>query len=156
MNSHLNIEIKENGPSHLIILKGQIDEDSDFSELLKLKNSEIKFDLRQVTMINSCGIREWINYIDKILGKTKISYLQCPQVIIDQINMVKGFVPSGAAIESFFAPYFCEECDKEQSVLLNVAEMKGFSAPKQKCAKCSNDMEFDAIEQQYFHFLKQK
>lgn len=134
-------------------LVGAIDEDADFRELGGLEQKNISFDFDKITMINSCGIREWIKFLETIPEKTDIVYRNCPQIIIEQINMVHGFFRKGASIESFYAPYFCENCNKENKVHLKSDQVKNRKAPKMECQKCGEDMDFDAIEAQYFSFL---
>lgn len=134
-------------------LIGAIDEDADFKELMGLEQKTISFDFNQVNMINSCGIREWIKFLEKIPEATHVIYNNCPQIIIEQINMVHGFFRKGASINSFYAPYFCENCDKENKVHLMAEQVKNRKAPKMECPKCEEVMDFDAIEAQYFSFL---
>lgn len=134
-------------------LIGSIDEDADFKELIGLEQKTISFDFDKVSMINSCGIREWIKFIEKIPEATHIVYNNCPQIIIEQINMVHGFFRKGASINSFYAPYFCEKCSKESKVHLKAEQVKNRKAPKMECPKCGEEMDFDAIEAQYFSFL---
>lgn len=134
-------------------LIGCIDEDADFKELIGLEQQTISFDFDKVTMINSCGIREWIKFLESIPESTHIIYKNCPQIIIEQINMVHGFFRKGASIESFYAPYYCEGCGKENKVHLKSEQVKNRKAPGIECPKCSEGMEFDAIEAQYFSFL---
>jgi hypothetical protein len=134
-------------------LTGAIDEDADFKELIGLEQKSITFDFEKVSMINSCGIREWIKFLENIPEKTHIYYNNCPQIIIEQINMVHGFFRKGASINSFYAPYYCEKCDKESKVHLKSEQVKGRKAPKMACPICAENMDFDAIEAQYFSFL---
>jgi DNA-directed RNA polymerase subunit RPC12/RpoP/anti-anti-sigma regulatory factor len=136
-------------------LIGPIDEDSDFREILGLQQKKMTFDFEQVNMINSCGIREWIKFLEELPATAEISYENCPQIIIEQINMVHGFFKNGAVIKSFYAPYFCESCDKEIKVKLESMQVEGRKAPKLNCPQCGSDgIEFDAIEAQYFSFLE--
>ncbi len=135
-------------------LVGPIDEDSDFKELSGLTQEKISFNFDKVNMINSCGIREWIKFLETIPAQTKIIYRNCPQIIIEQINMVHGFFRAGAQIDSFFAPYFCEKCNQESKILLQSSQVKNHRAPKVPCPRCQNPaMDFDALETQYFSFL---
>lgn len=135
-------------------LIGAIDEDADFKELTGLEQKDVSFDFGQVIMINSCGIREWIRFLEKIPPRTTIIYENCPQIIIEQINMVHGFFRPGAVISSFYAPYFCESCHKEAKIHLKSEQVKNRKAPKVECPHCGKEeMEFDAIEAQYFAFL---
>ena len=113
------------------------------------------FDFDKINIINSCGIRDWIKYISE-LNNAEIIYENCPQIVIEQINMVHGFITSKTEITSFYAPYFCDSCDKETKILLKKAEITNNKAPEKKCPTCSDILEFDALEKQYFHFLGQK
>lgn len=138
----------------MVELIGTIDEDADFKELMGLEQKKISFDFNQITMINSCGIREWIKFIEKIPASCSIVYNNCPQIIIEQINMVHGFFKQGAIIKSFYAPYFCEKCNKEAKVHLNTDQVKNRKAPTVDCPNCGEkNIEFDAIEAQYLSFL---
>lgn len=133
-------------------LIGSIDEDADLSEILETQASHINFDFNQVELINSCGIREWIKFLDQ-LSSESIQYENCPQIIIEQINMVHGFIRPGSRLKSFYAPYYCEECDKERKAHVMSNDVKNKKAPKVNCPDCGNEMEFDALEASYFNFL---
>jgi hypothetical protein len=141
----------------IVHLAGTIDEDADFKPLDNLTQPVITFDFNDITLLNSCGIREWIGFIQKLPASTLLHYQRCPQIIIEQINMVHGFFKSGSQIESFYAPYFCPNCDKESKILLTTDKIKNSKAPAATCPHCSAPgLEFDALEEQYFHFLKSK
>ena len=138
-----------------VILSGTIDEDADFTPLQGLTQPKIVFDFHGISMLNSCGIREWVSFIGKLPPSSHFTYRRCPQIIIEQINMVHGFFREGAVIESFFAPYYCEGCNKEAKIELKANQVHAFHAPKVSCRHCGAEgMEFDALEEQYFHFLK--
>ncbi len=69
------------------------------------------------------------------------------------MNIVKGFLTSNAKVESFSAPYFCDECEHEEAKLLTVNDIKNMKAPAFSCPKCQSPLELDAIEKQFFHFI---
>lgn len=154
MTQKLTINIKISGDEIYVALEGTIDEDATFDKIKSLGLGKYYFDFNKVNMINSCGIREWIKYLEEIDG-TQIIYHNCPQIIIEQVNMVHGFIRKGVVVESFFAPYFCSSCDTERKILLKSSEVTNYKAPAKQCNTCNNDMEFDAIEKQYFSFLSQ-
>ncbi|EQC45587.1 STAS domain-containing protein [Bacteriovorax sp. Seq25_V] len=135
------------------LLQGQIDEDSTFEEILSSKKSTIIIDFNKVTLINSCGVREWINFLEGVKD-CSITYKNCPQVVIEQINMVHGFILPNTSIESFYAPYYSEKADDVLKVLLLSSQVVDGKAPK--IEQDGEELEFDAIEAQYFQFLKQK
>ncbi len=154
MSEKLSITNRITGDEAHISLVGVIDEDANFDKIKALKMGHYIFDFNSVNMINSCGIREWIKYLQEIEGAT-ISYINCPQIIIEQVNMVHGFIRKGITVSSFFAPYFCSTCDTGKKILLKNAEVTGTKPPVKLCNTCSNELEFDAIEKQYFSFLSQ-
>ena len=154
--SELKYSIKADGQSKIISFTGDIDEDFDFADLLKEPVKTYKFDLNEVSMINSCGIREWIRFVEALGSSVVIEYYNCPKIIVQQMNMVSGFLTTNASIKSFYAPYFCEENDEEKQVLLQSNQIINLKAPKVTTTVDGQEveMEFDAIEDKYFKFLK--
>ncbi len=153
MSSQFDFEKEQQNDLIIFKLSGQIDEDADLSKLDFSGASEIEFDLENITLINSCGIRDWVEYQKRIPDQVKIVYSKCPQVIIEQINIIKGFIREGGIVKSFYAPYYDENNDQEVKILITPSEVVDLKAPEKK-----NDdgdiLEFDEIELQYFNFLK--
>lgn len=154
MSEKLTITNRITGDEAYISLVGLIDEDANFDKIKSLKMNQFVFDFNNVTMINSCGIREWIKYISEF-ENAKITYVNCPQIIIEQVNMVHGFIKKDVTVESFYAPYFCNSCDTGKKILLKNSEVINMKPPAKLCNTCSSELEFDAIEKQYFSFLNQ-
>ena len=154
MSEKLSIATRITGSEAYAAFEGVIDEDANFDKIKSLGMNQFVFDFNNVTMINSCGIREWIKYLDN-LGEAKIIYMNCPQIIIEQVNMVHGFIRKGIVVDSFYAPYFCTSCDTGKKILLKSSEVAGFKPPVKHCNTCKSELEFDAIEKQYFSFLSQ-
>jgi anti-anti-sigma regulatory factor len=153
--SKFQIDLTLNAGQAIVSLEGVMDEDMVLEKVQGLNEGTLIFDFDKVTSINSCGIRDWITFISSKATDSKIVYRKCPKVIIEQLNMVKGFLPEGAQIESFYAPFFCESCENEEMVLLSPDHIKGRKAPTNlPCSQCKTEgIEFDALESQYFHFL---
>lgn len=154
MSGKFSFEVKDAGDHTVFAFTGTIDEDVDFTKVPLAKKPVYVFDFEGVRAINSCGIREWVKFSEGIEPATKLVYLNCTQIIIEQINMVAGFFRSGSEVRTFYAPYFCEGCDEERKVRIETKTVSGGSAPEVKCADCGAAMEFDALEEQYFRFLK--
>lgn len=152
----MTIQAQKNGDNLVVQVGGKIDEDADFSTCSIAGSNAITVDFNQVQTINSCGIREWIKFI-KTAPAAQFTYKNCPKVIVDQINMVDGFLPSGSTVESFYVPYFNEDAGTEKSVLFNKG--KEFSAgkvtpPAEVKDDSGNAMEIDVIEAKYFKFVE--
>ncbi|MBT7608867.1 MAG: hypothetical protein HN576_03870 [Bacteriovoracaceae bacterium] len=135
-------------------LKGEINEDLLIEELIYHKSDLIKVNFKEVVMINSCGVSEWIKFVEAVSNiGSKIQYFNCPQIIVQQVNMVTGFVPGNGSIETFYAPYFCDDCENEDKILLKSSDLKGRTAPELKCTKCGELSEIDAMEDIYLNFI---
>ncbi len=154
MSGKFSFEVKDAGSEVTINFTGIIDEDVDFSQIKVEKKNAYVFNFDGVKGINSCGIREWVKFSESFDPATKLVYKNCTQIIIEQINMVAGFFRTGSQVLNFYAPYFCEKCDEERKILIDAGKVLSNEAPGMKCPDCSGDMEFDALEEQYFRFLK--
>ena len=152
-----NIDKKVEGQTAIIALKGNIDEDASFAGSEIGAVSQITLDLQEVKAINSCGIREWINWIRTANEGAQITFKNCPKIIVDQINMVAGFLPEKAKVQSFYVPYYCESSGNEKMVLFTEGkEVKGsevFAPEEVKDDESGEFMEMDVIEAKYFKFL---
>ncbi|MDZ4660769.1 MAG: hypothetical protein SGJ18_04045 [Pseudomonadota bacterium] len=146
------------GDTVSLSLTGPIDEDANFPNIDLSSFQEVTFDFMNVTAINSCGIREWIRWIENIKPEARVTYSNCPKVIIDQVNMVDGFLPTNAKVGSFYVPYFCESCDNLDTTLysdpVGIANGSVKVPPQFPCSKCKQAAEIDVIEGKYFKFLK--
>ncbi|MGZ3768968.1 MAG: hypothetical protein ACXVCP_05710 [Bdellovibrio sp.] len=135
---------------------GIIDEDVDFSQYNLAGNPAVVFELAGLKSINSCGIREWIKWMGSAEGM-KVSFSNCPKVIVDQINMVDGFLPANGQVVSFFVPYYNDDSGSEKNVLFRYGTEfteNGLTPPASVKDEDGNEMEMDVIESKYFKFLK--
>ncbi len=155
MNRKLKIERRDEGNRTFLALSGIIDENSDFKEAFLNLPENVVIDLEGIDLINSCGVREWMNAVQKWPSDSKIRIVKCSPRIVEQINYVTNFLGRGS-IESFYAPYFCPKCKKESNLLLTVEDMRTSGSrlpPAEKCPVCKGPLEFDDIEEEYFSFL---
>jgi hypothetical protein len=150
-NLECNIQISDD-VGH-VKLRGSITEDSVLDEIKKVKTSTIQFDFKDIEVINSCGIREWIKLLKNNFQLSIIEYINCPVNVVEQIGMVVGFLPANGEVISLFAPYFNPTSDEEVILLLNKDEFKEGKAPEKSDAS-GQLLEFDAFEEEYFSFLK--
>src|SRR6202012_4376166 len=124
--SQFKAEKQEAGNELTVRLSGHIDEDATFNGLALNGAAKIVLELENVSAINSCGIREWIKWIRTATDNAAIVYKKCPKVIVDQINMVSGFLPNNGKVESFFVPYYSDSSGTEKMILFSEGkEFKG-------------------------------
>ena len=154
--SKFELKIEKAGTEMKISVGGVIDEDADFTPHALTGATSAKLFLGGVKSINSCGIREWIKWIGTA-GMASIEYVECPKIIVDQINMVQGFLPSQGKVLSFYVPYYSDDSGTEKNVLFTYGQEYGDQG-LQKTPEVKDEagaaMEMDVVEAKYFKFLK--
>src|SRR5262245_17879078 len=139
-----------------IKLSGVIDEDNELADLVdKIPPGTAVIDLGEIERINSCGVRDWVNWLGKLeANNTKIVLVECSPAIVAQINLVNNFTGNGV-VKSFYVPYFCPECDEEKVLLVEAADMgpPPHEPPTCRCDECDLVMDFDDMPDSYFAFL---
>jgi anti-anti-sigma regulatory factor len=137
-------------------LGGVIDEDNELQELGdKISGGTVVIDLGGVERINSCGVRDWVNWLNGVESKNaNVVLVECSPAIVAQINLVNNFTGNGV-VKSFYVPYFCPECDEEKVLLVESADMgpPPHEPPVCRCDECDLVMDFDDMPDSYFAFL---
>lgn len=137
-------------------LKGILDEDNLLANLLsQIQGRLLLIDMAEIERINSCGVRDWVNWLNQIqaLGIAVI-LLRCSPSVVSQANMVTNFA-ADSFIHSFYAPYVHPDTGDEQSVLLFTEEIRQnlpVRAPK-IFNEQGEELEFDEFEESYFAFI---
>lgn len=135
--------------------EGAIDEDVDFSQY-SLSGAKALINLSALKSINSCGIREWIKWFSQY-PQMQFEFEECPKIVVDQMNMVQGFLPATGKVSSFYVPYYNDDSGDEKNVLFifgnHFDAQGGLTYPVVK-TDSGEDMEPDVVEQKYFKFLK--
>lgn len=137
-------------------LAGVIDEDNELTSLTdKIPAGTAVIDLGEIERINSCGVRDWVNWLGKLEGQSTHAVLvECSPAIVAQINLVNNFTGSGV-VKSFYVPYFCPDCDEEKVLLVDATDMgpPPHEPPTCRCDECDLVMDFDDMADSYFAFL---
>ncbi|MBU1533670.1 hypothetical protein KKF84_00025, partial [Myxococcota bacterium] len=138
-------------------LNGIIDESFNGKQLAEGLKETLIVDLSGVRRISSFGIREWMEFLHIAESKCEsIFYIQCPSRIIDQFNMVANFGGKGQVV-SFYAPYHCDFCEEDHSVLIDVADqfdnIKESTLPDRACATCSESEYLDEDAETFLSYL---
>ena len=143
------------GPSDPVRLVGVIDENADLSFFVAL-TGHAQINLADVRRINSHGVRNWIDALRRVPSAIRLQFVECPPPIIDQINMVSGFLGDHELL-TFYAPLECSQCGATREVLVGVSQARAcdWRLPDTRCEKCGGDMSLDAVEEQYLGFLRE-
>lgn len=140
------------------VLSGAIDENADLAALVaQAKNGRLALELSGITFINSPGVREWIRMQQAAAAaKVNIELRRVAVPIVHQLNIVVA-TRGVSLVSSFYAPYDCEECDREHQMLLDVrlhgSDLARMKPPLMKCPDCRAEMVFPNPPELYFLFL---
>lgn len=152
---NFHIETRHLGGKQLLQLSGVIDENADLRAIAEIR-VPAEINLKEIRRINSFGVRAWIDHIRQIPKDVPVLFIECPPPVIDQCNMVTGFLGHGV-LKSFYAPMLCEECDEAQNELFETDKCRanGGKLPATPCPRCGRDMEVDDLEEQYLLFVRE-
>lgn len=156
MTQKFQAAVQHRGDVSYVKLGGVIDEDNALGDLVdKIPTGTAVIDLGEIERINSCGVRDWVNWLSKLENNgTRSVLVECSPSIVAQINLVNNFTGNGV-VKSFYVPYFCPECDEEKVLLVEAADMGAapHEPPTCRCDECDLVMDFDDMAESYFAFL---
>src|SRR5512143_900586 len=156
MSQKFQASVQHRGDVSYVKLGGVIDEDNELGDRVdKIPSGTAVIDLGEIERINSCGVRDWVNWLSKIeTNGTRSVLVECSPAIVAQINLVNNFTGNGV-VKSFYVPYFCPECDEEKVLLVEASDMgpPPHEPPTCRCDECDLVMDFDDMPDSYFAFL---
>ena len=158
MGSKFHSEVQTREGVTYLKISGVIDEDNGLQGLeSQLGGGPLVINLSEIDRINSCGVRDWVNWLGRLeRGGARPILVECAPAIVSQINLVHNFTGQGV-VKSFYAPYFCQRCQREKLLLIETRDLAAsgppFVAPTCRCDECDGPMEFDDMEESYFAFL---
>lgn len=145
--------VEKDGVFHL---SGVLNEYADFSPLLA-KPEPLKINLRQLSRLNSIGIRNLLKFLSD-WGPKAFVFDQCPSEFVDQINMIPALLgtKNHGKVDTLFVPYECPNCDHEEEILAKAEDYRaaakaGGELPTRTCSKCGNQM--TVLMDSFFVFL---
>lgn len=142
----------------VVYLEGAINEDAEL-DLQKLREelssaTKAAFHFAKVKSINSLGVRAWVSFLRAVDSKLTTIFRECTSDVIMQLNMIPSF-QGKASIESFYTHYICDSCGHRETSLIQCHTVNREALPSTlPCPKCSETMETEELEDEYFIFLK--
>lgn len=143
-----------------IVLRGRIDETAHLADLAVdgAVDGALDIDLGGVAYINSLGVRDWSALLKRFAQRgVAVTLHRCSEPMIQQMNMIldaKGV----AEIESFHAPFTCDACGWEGSLVLTTGEVEPVvvagRSPVGPCPDCGATARFNDFIDRYFLFLR--
>lgn len=143
----MKFDIATRNGQTVVTAKGRLDEGSDepLKDLArKLPKGDLVFDLDGVDMINSTGAGMWLDFVEKLPPRGRLTFERCSPTFVSYCNMFTGFTGSGT-VTSFYYPTYCKHCDQVDRALVDgkVASHDTLTLPA--CEKCQgpSDPEID-------------
>lgn len=149
-------EVRETANANEIKLEviGSLDESAKLPE--RTNTPVIRLDLRQVNMINSTGVRNFIKWGDAHKGLRSIRLENCPAIFVKNFSMISDFLRPNMTVMSFIVPFYSEETNESLEIVFT--KDKDFSDGKYTIPKVKdsqgNDMQVDVNPDTFFGFLK--
>jgi len=141
-----------------LVLAGSIDETAALHELpARAHDGRLVLDLAGITFINSLGVRDWIR-MQATAQKAglAVELRRVAEPVVHQLNMIIA-TRGAATVTSFFAPYACDNCGREETLLVdavaNAARLAKLEPPPMTCPECKSPMAFNDFPERYFSFL---
>ncbi len=132
--------------------------DETLDQLSSELTGQVVFDFEGITATNSFGIRSWMVFMKSVAPGRQISYVKCPNHVVDIINLVPAFLGE-AKIDSAFATFTCQKCDFEDNILFqrgqNIPSQTEKVIFKKACRRCGGDLEMDEEYQAFFTWLEE-
>ena len=138
---------------------GVFDEYTSFVDTVEKFGNEMWLDFKEVSRVNSLGVKEWIKAINRT--DSRLHYINCPSIIVDQFNMIPEFLGRNATIDSFEVFFVCDNCGHEDSRFYEVGKGKDLEPGQEnfydmvqlKCLRCAEMMDIDHDPEIYFNFI---
>lgn len=158
MGSALKISQDHNDDTLTLKLVGVMSVSSDFSSIPLEGIKHITVNFGEVCRIDSLGSQGWVSFLRKLPKTTQITFQECTEPIVRQLNLIPDFnYEKRVNVESFYMPYFCNECETGVSVLVErdtiTVKNDECDIPSAPCPTCKEPMEFDGILEKDLSFL---
>lgn len=164
MDRQFHLDINRVGEEIHFNLSGPIDEEASFPSTDMTGIQSVYIDLDAITVINSVGIRLWLQWIKTFAGVRSVFIDRAHKAMVLQFNMIEGFLPSHAVVRSIYVPMYCERCDHQAEILIeNIGpfiENANFTSLDVKDKLCrlksgsSCEIDPDIVASKYLSFLR--
>lgn len=139
-----------------LFLKGVLDAHTSFEKMVGKLPAVLILNCRQVHHMNSSAVREWMNYFSKARAAgTQFSFVECPQPIIDFININPAML-CGGKVTSASCPFFCSRCKHDVDITFNSEELSHWQdhIETKHCPSCSQLLGLDCNPDEFFRFTQ--
>ncbi len=142
----VQVEVFHRMDKVVVMVSGSFDEYCNFDDVDLDIQMKVDVNLKNVTFINSPGVRNWINFIHDVSLSREVTFVECPTIVMEQFFMIYDFGGKGE-IKTFYVPYYCSKCDESSEILVlsedYLKEKIDLEDMGVKCSKCNEPMEIE-------------
>ncbi len=156
MNRKPSIKIEKRQDWDVIHFVGPVDEEAGIHlmPLYDRVGKKCVFNFRDVSFVNSNGIRAWVLFLRDFKAAHAIEFEECAPVIVAQMNMLPSFRQK-MPVRSVYVPFSCPQC---KLVCHELYLAKDFPADIDAlkagpCKKCGSQTSTEDVEEDYFGFM---
>jgi DNA-binding response OmpR family regulator len=139
-----------------VVFQGDLTEVAEFEDLADRLSGLVEFDLGGVRYLNSAGVRKWVLFLEKLVSVSAYTFVRCSTAFVMQASMVGRLLGNGR-IDSFWAPYICQSCEREDQRLLHVSSptsIQQMAEAQFRCSSCGGPLVLDEVPERVFAFLE--
>ena len=139
-----------------VVFQGDLTEVAEFEDLAARLSGLVEFDLGGVRYLNSAGVRKWVLFLEKLASVSAYTFVRCSTAFVMQASMVSRLLGNGR-IDSFWAPYICQSCEREDQRLLHVSSptsIQQMAEAQFRCSSCGGPLVLDEVPERVFAFLE--
>lgn len=139
-----------------VVFQGDLTEVAEFEDLAGRLSGLVEFDLGGVRYLNSAGVRKWVLFLERLASVSAYTFVRCSTAFVMQASMV-GRVLGNGRIDSFWAPYVCQSCEREDQRLLHpssATSIQQMAEAQFRCSSCGGPLVLDEVPERVFAFLE--
>ena len=142
----------------VVVLGGAIDDAAGLADLLeRAQAGRLVLDLAGIVAVTARGLGDWIGLLAAAARDgIQVELRRVAEPVVHQLNRIVA-ARGLARVTSFFAPYACDACGHEASLVIdavtNAAQLRQLQAPTMACPACRTAMAFNDFPERYFSFL---
>ncbi len=122
-------QVRINGP--LTAMTGTL-----LLELFEKAGPHCVINMKNVSYIDSFGIRHWMSFIKRFSATRQVKLEECTLDFSLQVLLLNG-VLGQAKVNSFYATFFCNKCSHEESHLYDLTKLSTTSGEIDATRVCS-------------------
>ncbi|OFZ15938.1 MAG: hypothetical protein A2Z20_10800 [Bdellovibrionales bacterium RBG_16_40_8] len=159
----IDIKTHKTADDVIIELSNDLSETMSLPNIKPLLSQRVIFECENIKYINSEAVQLWAHWLSKLDERIQIVFRKTPPRVVDYFNIIDGFLPTSATVESFFVPYECEKCEHVELYLAqrgkdyidsSAGEAVQINLPKIiNCPGCQGAMELGIWKEKYLKFL---